>query len=493
MKKREKNNREGWVMSRGERMAYIFGTGATQSYNTFVSMFLATYLLMIGVDPKISAAVVLFVKVWDAVNDAIFGFMVDKIRFREGKTKFTRWLFSGRYMPWFRAFFWILPVGMIMMFSAGAGSSVGMRVAQYAVGYFIFDTGLTIASAYNLVPLSLTNNLEERNFIIAWGGLGQCVGLLPPMILGTLFVATSFGYTGSAIVFSALGILIAFLPATKLKEKNFVNIEPEKQKKYTIKDALSTFKIAPEALMLCVGAFLCIVLATDAGYSMFVCYYLFDNALLSVVLGVIGLIPTFAVVPFLPAIFKKVDKGTMLMISCGTTAVASLITYLIGVNFLKEHIVIYCILYTIRQTTTILFSFGCTMSVPDLAEVAKYRTGRDCGGIISAAHSFAYKLAQGIVGSLSLMIMAFFGWIAVEANSFEELAALNAQGIGLQTEHALSGLWIVVSLIPAFGYAFGAIAFSFMRLNNKKVKIYMKCNSGEITKEEAEEQIKAIK
>ena len=36
-------------------------------------MFLAAYLLMIGVDPKISAVVVLFVKIWDAANDAIFG------------------------------------------------------------------------------------------------------------------------------------------------------------------------------------------------------------------------------------------------------------------------------------------------------------------------------------------------------------------------------------------------------------------------------------
>ena len=76
---RGENKHEGWMLPLGERLAYIFDTGATQNFNTFVSMFLAAYLLMIGVDPKISAVVVLFVKIWDAANDAIFGFMVDKI------------------------------------------------------------------------------------------------------------------------------------------------------------------------------------------------------------------------------------------------------------------------------------------------------------------------------------------------------------------------------------------------------------------------------
>lgn len=492
MRREEKNKHEGWMLPLGERLAYIFGTGATQSFNTFVSMFLAAYLLMIGVDPKISAVVVLFVKIWDAANDAIFGFMVDKIRFKDGKNKFTKWLFSGRYMPWFRTFFWILPVGMIMMFSASTDAPVVMRVAQYAIGYFIFDTGLTIASAYSLVPLSLTDNLEERNYIIAWGGLGQCVGLIPPMILGSIFVTANVGYSGAAVIFSVIGLIIFLLPAMKLKERNVVSIAPEKREKYTIKDAFATFRIAPEALMLCLGAFLCIILATDGGYSMFVCYYLFGNAKLSVMLGVISLIPTFVVVPFLPEIFKRLDKGTMLTLVCAITAATSFLIYFLGVDFLKTHIVVYCMLYALRSTTTVLFSFGCTMSIPDLAEVAKYRTGRDCGGIISAAHSFSYKLAQGIVGSLSLTLLAFFGWAAVEAKSFDELASLNAQGIGLQTSQALSGLWIVSTLIPAFGYALGAAAFFFMKLNNKNVRIYMKCNGGEITREEAENQLQKI-
>jgi len=490
MERTKKKSHEGWLIPRGERLAYIFGTGATQSFNAFVSSFLGAYLLMIGITPAISAVVVLFVKAWDAVNDAIFGFVVDKYRFKGGKHKFTKWLFSGRYMPWFRVFFIILPIGMITMFSVNTSSPVWQRIAQYTLGYFIFDTGLTIAASYSLVPLTITNNLEERNYIIAWGGLGQVVGLLPPALLGALFIATTVGYSGSAVIFSVLGLLLALLPALKIKERNVSIPNPgDEKEKYTLKDALSTFKKVPQTLLLCLGAFLCVAFATDGGLSLFVCYYLFGNATLSVALTAFALIPTFIIVPFLPAIFKRIDKGVVLTISCAITAATSIILYFCGVEFLRSHMIVMYIMYALRATTTVIFSFCCTMIIPDLAEVAKFKMKRDSGGIVSAAHTFSYKLAQGITGSLSLVILGFYGWMSVKANSFSELAALNAQGIGLQTETALAGLWNVFFLIPAFGYLLGAIVFSFIRIKKSHVQLYMKANSGEITREECEAQI----
>ena len=46
------------------------------------------------------------------------------------------------------------------------------------IGYFIFDLGMTGTGAYGLLPLSITNNYDERNFIISWLGLGQGFGAL---------------------------------------------------------------------------------------------------------------------------------------------------------------------------------------------------------------------------------------------------------------------------------------------------------------------------
>ena len=53
-------------------------------YN-MVASYLTTFLLLIGVNPIKSASVMLAVKVWDAVYDALFGVIFDKVTFKSGK------------------------------------------------------------------------------------------------------------------------------------------------------------------------------------------------------------------------------------------------------------------------------------------------------------------------------------------------------------------------------------------------------------------------
>ena len=74
-------------------------------------------------------------------------------------------------------------------------------------------------------------------------------------------------------------------------------------------------------------------------------------------------------------------------------------------------------------------------------------------------------------------------------DTFEALAELNTLGIGLQTDRALEGLWNISYLFPLIGFALAAVAFFFVKIKRKKVSVYMKCNSGELTREEAEAQL----
>ena len=79
-----------WQTNSVERKSYYFYFfGQNMIYN-MVAAYLTTYLLLIGVNPIKSASVMLAVKVWDAVNDALFGVIFDKISFRSGK----------KYIPW---------------------------------------------------------------------------------------------------------------------------------------------------------------------------------------------------------------------------------------------------------------------------------------------------------------------------------------------------------------------------------------------------------
>ena len=68
------------------------------------------------------------------------------------------------------------------------------------------------------------------------------------------------------------------------------------------------------------------------------------------------------------------------------------------------------------------------------------------------------------------------------SDGFNELAAMNIQ----QSPAALSGLWIVYALVPVLGMALSTVFYLFYKLNDKDVQTMAKCNSGEITREEAE-------
>ena len=55
-----------------------------------------------------------------------------------------------------------------------------------------------------------------------------------------------------------------------------------------------------------------------------------------------------------------------------------------------------------------------------------------------------------------------------------------------QSPAALDGLWIVYALIPVIGMVISTFFYLGYKLNDKDVQIMAKCNSGEITRAEAE-------
>ena len=469
----------------------VFGNGSSAALNQFVQGFLSVYILMVGISPMIAAAVLLVLKAWDAVNDMIFGFLVDKYRFKPGKNPFTKWLFSGRYMPWFRVMFLIIPIGTMVLFTINTGAPMWLRVAQYCLGYFLFDLGMTCTGAYNLLPLSTTDNFDERNFILSWNGLGQGFGSLPVVFLGTMMITGSMGYGGAAAVLSLLAIALALIPSLVVKERNVMKVTPEAREKYTLRAMLGVLKQMPELTLLLLGTLLWGLFYTT-GYTMFVAYYIFDDANLSVIMALLGVIPTVIMVPLLPIIFKRVDKIVVARIACITFALCGILICFLGPDMLRQNLPVLYVLTMVQTLGYTMVMFSSSQLPPDLAEMARYRTGQDVGGIVSASYNFITKLVNSLVSSVSLLILGAYGFQSVEAASFEELAQLNAQGVGVQTQRALEGLWNVAYLFPLIGFAAAALVFFFVRVDRRKVRIYMRINSGHITREMGEQELAKI-
>ena len=73
----KKTDTTGWRTAKKERAFYgTYFLGQNMIY-TFPFMFLTTYLLMSGISPIKTAGILMVLKVWDALNDALFGGLID--------------------------------------------------------------------------------------------------------------------------------------------------------------------------------------------------------------------------------------------------------------------------------------------------------------------------------------------------------------------------------------------------------------------------------
>ena len=86
---------DSWCTSNKERKSYYLYLSGQNMIYTMITSFLTTYLLFQGVDPVKSGTVMLIVKIWDAINDAVFGCIFDKAKFKS-KQKFKRLVLSDR-------------------------------------------------------------------------------------------------------------------------------------------------------------------------------------------------------------------------------------------------------------------------------------------------------------------------------------------------------------------------------------------------------------
>jgi Na+/melibiose symporter-like transporter len=117
------------------------------------------------------------------------------------------------------------------------------------------------------------------------------------------------------------------------------------------------------------------------------------------------------------------------------------------------------------------------MLLPDIAEMGRFRTGTDHTAMVWASYGFANKFGTSVVASLSLLILAAYGFVSVEADGFEELAEQKAQGVALQTDRAIQGLWDVSHLYPTIGLAITCVFFFFVKVRRHEVAAMAAANS----------------
>lgn len=468
-----KESPAGWSTNPIERKSYYaFFVGQNAIY-ALVTSYLTTYFMLIGVDLTKATGIMLAIKVWDAVNDCLFGVIFDMVKFKSGK----------KYLPWLRVSLVLIVVTTVLMFAAPFNSSSTTKLVWFAISYLIWDTVYTLCDVpiYGIIT-SMTKNISERNSMMAyksiWGGAGSTItSVVVPVLISERVGST---YLVAALAVAVIAFVTMLPSCIHLQERY---TPPKDEENFSVSKMFVYLFKNKYLLIFYIGFFFYSSVNIIGALNMWVSFYLFNDSLFSLVVGAFSAVPSVLLSIIAPKILKKIDKMVLFKWCTLGIIVSSVIMWAIG----YKSIIAFAVLSVIRSIPMSLFGVVLFMFTPDCAEYGKFKTGIDAKGITFAIQTFMCKLTGAVSGSVSLLWMGleYTGWVNVPAENFEQLQALNIQ----QSPHALDVLWFVYVMVPAIGYIFSLLIWLFYNLNDKDVQIMADCNAGKITREQAESML----
>ena len=467
-----KNKHPEYMTTGKERLSYwTYFVGQNVYYN-ITAAFISTYLAMQGISLAKVAVVLLIVKVWDAINDPLFGYIFDKVKFRNGQ----------KSLPWLRIAVGLIPIVTIILFAIPSGLSETAKLIWFGVAYVLWDTVYTLTDvpAYAMLN-TMTDNLQERNTLLSVNRVFSGGGVVIYGVVLPLLISESVGMSASwAVAIMAIFSALTMVPlCLNCKERNY---RPEDEDESFSPAQMFRYLGKNKYLLTYYSGYMATdALKTSSAVTLFVSFYLFGNSLYSIVLNILNMVPGVFAAMLMPTILKRLDKFKTLFWCNIVNIILGLVIYFAG----YENQTLFLVLTCIRTVPLSIVGILAFMFTPDCAEYGQYKSGISAKGITFAIQTFSVKITGAISSSLALFLLGCFHWISVEAESFEELAALGIQ----QSAGALNGLWIVYALVPVIGMIISTFFYLGYKLNDKDVQIMAKCNAGEITRAEAEAQL----
>lgn len=186
------------------RIKLLFSTGdLATSIPLAILMFFQLYFLtdVAGLQPDLAGWAVGAGKLWDSINDPLFGLISDRLRTRWGRRRVL-------------LLFGAVPLGLsfMLMWLVPPLSPIGLTI-YYAITFILFDSVFTFVHvSYNALTPELTHDYDERSSL---NGVRMAFSISGT--LGAIILATILGWyiTDKRLLFMILGIglgLVSILP-----------------------------------------------------------------------------------------------------------------------------------------------------------------------------------------------------------------------------------------------------------------------------------------
>jgi GPH family glycoside/pentoside/hexuronide:cation symporter len=423
-----------------EKIGYSLGDTASHFVWDMVGFWLLFfYTDVYGISAAAAGTIMLIARFWDMAIDPVIGIVSDRTN--------TRW---GKFRPYI--LFGAIPYAVlaILTFTTPNFGEFGKIVYAGATYVLLMTAYAFINLPYSALGAVMTDDTYERaglntyRFIAGFTGQFIVTGLA--LTLAEFFgggdKAQGFQYT--VFLFAGLSLIFFFITFKTTKER----VQPPKEQVNSLKeDVKNLFQNKAWIILALVGIISFIMFAMqNAAIAYYFKYYLGreNNVQWFNVIGTVALI---VALPLSKPLAKRFGNKNVFIGSSLISGVFFILIYIAGINDL---ITIYVFNILAKMAYAPAVPLLWTM-IADSADYGEWTTGRRATGLYFSAAVFAQKAGWGIGAAIAGWILAISGFIP------------NV----LQNDTAITGIKLLVSVIPGVLYMSCALFMIFYKIDAK--------------------------
>jgi len=436
-----------------EKVAYGLGDFASSMFWKLFSMFLLFfYTDVFGISAAAVGTMFLVTRVWDAFNDPIMGLICDRTS--------TRW---GKFRPYLLYVAFPFAIIGILTFSTPDFGMTGKLIYAYVTYTMMMMVYTAVNVPYASLMGVMTANTVERTSLASYRFLGAFSGgLFVTATAAWLIdyfgdgVDSAIGYqiTVGIYAFLAAGLFILTFLGTRERLRPAIKTNKLKD------DLRDIAKNAPWFIML--GAAISVLIFNSLREGAMLYYFRYFigsqevmflgevswNALVSAYMSIwlaANIVGVLLAKPVSLWLGKKISFLTAMLLSA---------MFSFALFFLQPHQIelIFLLNIMIGITAGLVLPLIWSMYA-DIADFSEFRTGRRATGLIFSSSSMSQKFGWTIGGALSGWFLAAFGYQA---------------GVD-QTDTALLGIRLMISVLAGLGALLAVVFIWFYKLDEKKM------------------------
>ena len=390
---------------------YPLGTVGRDMTYCLVTSFLLTYIMFTRslTKPQLAAitGIMVFARVFDALNDPIMGNIIESTR--------TRW---GKFKPWL--FLGVLSTSFVVYFAFSSKLQGWQFIIFFGIIYILYSITYTMSdiSYWGMVP-ALSSDADERNTITARATLFAGIGSVLASVLIPLLTTGKNAWGGSATtgysrIALAIGILSpVFMIATLAGVRENRSEQATPPTKVSMKKIIGTVTGNDQLLWMCL-IFLFeevsnMLIPGGMGATYLYFQFGYDGGLYSL-FTTVGMAATALLMIFYPNISRKIHRKPLMRIMMITSIVGYTLMLLSGLVFtggLKFPVIVTG--YMLGNFGNYCFYLIMMISIMNTVEYNEYKYGTRDEGIITSLRPFLTKMASALVVLITALIYMVLG------------------------------------------------------------------------------------